>query len=173
VEAMNQSLEKIGFGGGCHWCTEAIFQSLRGVEQVEQGWIASTEENETFSEAIIVHFRATVISLETLVKIHLYTHSCTANHSMRKKYRSAVYTFSAVQALLVENTLSVLQKEFDNSIITQVLPFVRFKENEASFLDYYYSNPSKPFCQNVINPKLRLLLKHFSSEINQNKLNHL
>ncbi len=91
-------MEKIGFGGGCHWCTEAVFQALIGVEKVEQGWIASEGENDSFSEAVIVHFDESTIDLSTLTAIHLFTHSCTSEHSMWKKYRSAVYTFSNKQA---------------------------------------------------------------------------
>ena len=53
-----RNMKKIGFGGGCHWCTEAIFQALNGVESVEQGWISSLNPYDTFSEAVIVHFNA-------------------------------------------------------------------------------------------------------------------
>jgi peptide-methionine (S)-S-oxide reductase len=61
-------LQKIALGGGCHWCTEAVFQSIIGVEKVEQGFVASIDENNSFSEAVIVHFNSEVISLNTLSK---------------------------------------------------------------------------------------------------------
>ena len=76
---------KIGFGGGCHWCTEAVFQSLIGVETVEQGYIASEDDMTSFSEAIIVHFNQEEITLKALIEIHLFTHKSTSNHSMRSK----------------------------------------------------------------------------------------
>lgn len=82
---MKNKIQKIGLGGGCHWCTEAVFQSLIGIEKVEQGFIASTEEYNTFSEAVIVHFDSEVISAKTLIEIHLYTHKSTSQHSMRSK----------------------------------------------------------------------------------------
>ena len=168
-------ITKIGFGGSCHWCTEAIFASLNGVEKVDQGWISSAGENDSFSEAVIVHFDATIIPLKTLIEIHLHTHSCTAAHSMRKKYRSAVYYFTTLRGIEVTVTESIeqIQADFKHKIITEVLPFVNFKLNQASFLDYYYSNPEKPFCENVINQKLRILLSKFPKQTNQTKLCHL
>ena len=75
-------VKKIAFGGGCHWCTEAIFQSLRGVQKVEQGWISSTHPGaSTLSEAVIVHFETSLISLDTLIEVHLSTHNATSNHA--------------------------------------------------------------------------------------------
>jgi len=68
-------MDKIGFGGGCHWCTEAVFQKLRGVASVEQGFIRSRPPYETFSEAVIVSFDAAQISLSVLTEIHLRTHA--------------------------------------------------------------------------------------------------
>ncbi len=164
---------KIGFGGSCHWCTEAIFQSLKGVFKVEQGWISSPNENAGFSEAVIVHFDDDEIALVTLMEIHLHTHSCTANHSMRAKYRSAVYCFGADQIKEAQEIINDLQQFFTEKIITEVLPFVAFKVNEAFFLNYYFSNPEKPFCQNIINPKLKLLMEKFSTQVQGDKLKHL
>ncbi|WP_159477342.1 peptide-methionine (S)-S-oxide reductase [Dyadobacter sp. 3J3] len=163
-------VSKIGFGGSCHWCTEAIFQSLKGVERVEQGWIASQKQKSNFSEAVIVHFNPEIISLETLIAVHLHTHSCTSQHSMRSKYRSTIYVFSPEQIKLSQDTIKVLQSEFDNPIITTVEAFYEFKLNQETYLDYYYKNPEKPFCKNIVTPKLRLLLRQFSSAVDQNKL---
>ena len=79
-------LTKISFGGGCHWCTEAVFQALNGVTKVEQGWVSSTKEDNTFSEAVIVHFNSENINLKTLIEIHLRTHKSTKNHSLSVGY---------------------------------------------------------------------------------------
>ena len=59
-------LTKVAFGGGCHWCTEAVFQSLKGVEKVEQGFVASVAKNSSFSEAVIVHFQTEIIALKNI-----------------------------------------------------------------------------------------------------------
>ncbi len=151
--------EKIGIGGSCHWCTEAIFQSLIGVEEVLQGWIHSDGEATTFSEAVVITFDTNLITLEALIEIHLHTHSCTAMHSMRGKYRSALYYFDEAQKNTAITTLQLLQKDFNDTIITQVLPYVAFKLNIEDQLNYYHSNPEKPFCENYINPKLKLVIE--------------
>jgi len=122
-------MQKIGFGGSCHWCTEAIFRSLSGVGEVAQGWISSDGENTTPSEAVIVYFDPAYISLATLIAIHLHTHSCTSQHSMRTKYRSAVYAFESALAQTAKDIIKDLQKDFSEPIITQVLPFHKFKLN--------------------------------------------
>lgn len=77
--------EKIGFGGGCHWCTEAVFNALSGIINVQQGFIKSPAPNDYFSEAVIVEFEPNEIPIETLIEIHLRTHSSTSDHKMRKK----------------------------------------------------------------------------------------
>ncbi|MEO7214503.1 MAG: peptide-methionine (S)-S-oxide reductase [Mucilaginibacter sp.] len=160
-------MERIGFGGSCHWCTEAIFQSLKGVYDVEQGWIASEGEESGFSEAVIVTYDPATITLETLIAVHLHTHSCTSEHSMRSKYRSAVYTLDDNQVPLVKEAIGKLQVDFDLPIITQIIPFKAFKVNQEQYLNYYYSDPEKLFCQNVVKPKLRLLLDRFGKVITE------
>ncbi len=167
------AIQKTGFGGSCHWCTEAIFLSLKGVKAVEQGWIASNGNDLSFSEGVIVEYNPAIVSLETLVAIHLYTHSCTAEHRMRQKYRSAVYTFNDTQKAAAEVAIRALQAEFEEPVITMVLPYKRFRINQAQYLNYYYSDPGKPFCENIVNPKLRLLLKQFSSSVDREKLKNL
>jgi len=166
-------LTKVGFGGGCHWCTEAVFQSLIGVEKVEQGWVTSAEKSKSFSEAVIVHFDVKEINLKTLIEIHLRTHKSTSNHSMRTKYRSAVYYFSRQQKEESIKIIEELQSGFKDTIITQLLEFKNFKPSSEEFQNYYQSNPDKPFCKNYIHPKLQFLLQNFSNKINKSKVSHL
>ena len=160
-------MQKVAFGGGCHWCTEAIFQSLIGVGKVEQGWVSSTHPDATTpSEAVIVYFDASLISFDTLTEIHLFTHNATSNHNFREKYRSAVYTFSEPQQVEAQGILEVKQKLFEKPLVTKVYPFGKFRLNEEQYLDYYKSNPEKPFCQVRIEPKLRVLLERYSAYTN-------
>lgn len=161
---------KIGLGGSCHWCTEAIFQSLKGVLNVSQGWVQSDDGLAQFSEAVVVEFDPAIISLQILIEIHLHTHSCTSEHSMRARYRSAVYTFTDEQLISAEQTIEKLQTHFEQAIITKVIPFKSFKLNNEKYLDYYYKNPDKPFCQTFIDPKLKILLSQFSGHVNDDKL---
>jgi len=160
---------KIALGGGCHWCTEAVFQSLKGVEKVEQGFVKSTGSNDSFSEAVIVHFDAALIGLRDLIEIHLHTHKSTSDHAMRQKYRSAVYTISDGQGDEAQEIIQRLQPEFQEKLITEVLPFIAFKPSEDQFSNYYYQNPQRPFCRQYIQPKLKVLLKRFKDIVNSEK----
>ena len=164
---------KIGLGGGCHWCTEAVFLSLLGVIDVRQGWIASEGEAFAFSEAVIVEFDPVKIPLEILIEIHLNTHKSTSNHSMRKKYRSAVYYFEKEQNQRIQTILEELQSKFDQQLITQILPYAGFKPSGDDMVNYYYKNPKKPFCDTFIKPKLRLLLSDYLAYTDTHKLEHL
>lgn len=160
-------------GGGCHWCTEAVFQSIKGVESVSQGFVAASGVNESFSEAVIVKFNRDCVNLKTLIEIHLLTHQSFVNHSMRKKYRSAIYTYSEVQKLEVETVLKDIQSVYKETIVTQVLDFVEFKASRDEFTDYYYNKPSKPFCETYITPKLQMLMLTHSKNFNFEKVAHL
>lgn len=164
------ALNKIGLGGGCHWCTEGVFASLIGVAKVNQGWIAANGKNSQFCEAIEVIFDSAVISLATLIAIHLHTHASTSNHSMRGKYRSAIYVYDKDQYQLASTILNALRADFDQPVITEVYSFNSFKTNKAEFIDYFYTAPNRPFCQRYIHPKLSMLLTRFSRHVDQNKL---
>jgi len=158
---MSMNVERIGLGGGCHWCTEAVFASLRGVTRVEQGLIRADAPDDDFSEAVVVTFQPEKISLGSLIEIHLRTHSSTSNHSMRRKYRSAVYAMDAAQAEAARRVLSELEPEFDAPLITRILPFRTFSASHERFQRYAEKNAGGPFCTSYIDPKLALLRKEF------------
>jgi len=166
-------ISKIAFGGGCHWCTEAVFQSVKGVNLVEQGFVASSKEYSSFSEAVIVHFDPNLISLRVLIEIHLHTHKSASDHSMRSKYRSGIYSFSESQREVAEQILVSLKFELEEELITKVYPFRSFRPSESQFKNYYLKNPRKPFCQKYIHPKLNILLRKFSDKVNSEKVNSL
>ena len=159
-------MKKIGFGGGCHWCTEAIFQALQGVEKVEQGWIASQPPHDFMSEAVIVHY-TDLISLQVLIEIHLLTHSSTSLHRMRSKYRSAIYYFDVADRQLIADLLSDLSQLNKAEYVTLNIPFVAFKSNVEKQLNYYVKNKNAPFCTAYISPKLSALRAKYGKQVRE------
>jgi peptide-methionine (S)-S-oxide reductase len=148
-------LSKIGFGGGCHWCTEAVFQSIKGVNNVLQGYISSVGDAQEYSEGVIVMYNPKIVSLKTLFEIHLQTHESTSQHSFREKYRSAIYFYNDIDREVSEKHLKFLQPLFDEKIITKVLPFNTFKESRNEIKNYFIKNLEAPFCKTYIIPKLK------------------
>ncbi|MDX1365061.1 MAG: peptide-methionine (S)-S-oxide reductase [Arenibacter latericius] len=163
-------ISEIAFGGGCHWCTEAVFQALKGVANVKQGFVVSEGEAKTFSEAVVVEYYYNEITMEDLILIHLHTHNATSSHSMRKKYRSAIYTYNLADAERATNALQSFQINFDGKLITKVLPFVAFKSSDPMFHNYYLKDKEKPFCRLYISPKLSLLREKFAKFMDANSL---
>ena len=129
---MTAAPSKIGLGGGCHWCTESVFQSLLGVACVNQGWLASNGKNSDYFEAVGVYLDPLVISLTELIGIHLHTHASRSNHSMRHQYRSAIYVHDDSQFKQAADILNDLRAEFDEALITQIYPLRGFKKMKLS-----------------------------------------
>lgn len=155
-------MEKIGLGGGCHWCTEGIFQMLRGVPEVDQGFIRSDPPADSWAEGVIVHFDPLVIDLAILIEVHLRTHAASAAHVAKSKYRSAIYVHDDGQQRQATEVIASLQREFEDRIETRVLPFRDFKPSDERFINYYASNPDKPFCRRYIDPKLDVIRRNFA-----------
>lgn len=162
---------KIGLGGGCHWCTEAVFMSLKGVRSVQQGWISSGGENLEWSEAVWLEFDPLVISLKDLIEVHLNTHSSTSSNSMRKKYRSAVYYSNEAQKKEAVRALREFSENFDKPLITAALKFEKFKLNQENHLEYFKKNGRNKFCERYIHPKLDMLKLEFSTLVDSENLN--
>ncbi len=158
---------RIGFGGGCHWCTESVFLALRGVTKVEQGFIAAAPPDDGYSEAVAVTFDQNAIPLGVLIEIHLRTHASTSDHKLRGKYRSAIYATSDRQASKMRQELDRLQKDFGAPLVTRVLEFVSFNPSDPRYHDYYAKNAEGPFCTRYIDPKLDRLCDDFSGFLKQ------
>ena len=155
-------MAKVGFGGGCHWCTEAVFQALRGVAQVDQGFVQSDAPADTWSEGVIVTFDLSVIQLATLSEVHLRTHSATTARSPRDKYRSAIYIFEDSQRHEAELAIVRFAGGSGKAVHTLVLPFRSFRASNERYQNYYRTDPSRPFCRRCIDPKLDYIRRHFS-----------
>ncbi len=156
-------ISRVGFGGGCHWCTEAVFQTILGVIHVAQGFIRSSAPDDSFSEAVIVTYDASKIDLRSLTEIHLRTHASTSAHKLRGKYRSAVYVYDDDQKSRAIQILDALREEFESPLVTRVLEFQEFKPSDERFQNYYRNGPERPFCKTYIDPKLAMLRKKFSA----------
>ncbi len=156
---------RAGFGGGCHWCTEAVFQALPGVEKVEQGYIRSIPPDDDWSEAVVVHFSPASIDLDTLIEVHLRTHSATSRHVLRHRYRSAVYAFDDDQARRAQQIMTALQRQFSQPLVTRVLPFAGFRASQPRYQNYYRKHPEAAFCQRYIEPKLARIRQYDQSHV--------
>lgn len=161
----NSSNVLIGFGGGCHWCTEAVFASLRGVTSVKQGWISSFDEADSFSEAALITFDENIITLQDLIDIHLMTHSSTSQHKFRHKYRSAVYVLDQDLLKRSQNIIEELGTRDNKQYVTKALYFKEFKASPKKYRNYYYDNPERPFCQTYITPKLSKLREKYAQQL--------
>lgn len=155
-------MQKIGLGGGCHWCTEGVFQSLRGVDRVEQGFIQSKAPADTWAEGVLVSFDPMIVGLATLVEIHVGTHSGSGAYSPGGRYRSAIYVFDAGQSREAALILARQVTGQGDPSRTSVLPFVGFRPSEARYRNYYRSDPNRPFCRRYIDPKLDFVRRHYA-----------
>lgn len=104
-----------------------------------------------------MHFHPASVGIATLIEAHLHTHASTVSHSMRQKYRSAVYCFDAAQAARARAELAALQTQFDAPLATRVLAFATFEASAARYHNYYAKHAQRPFCQTYIEPKLSIL----------------
>ncbi len=156
-------MARIGLGGGCHWCTEGVFQALRGVAQVDQGFLQSAAPWDAWAEGVIVTFDPAAIPIETLVEVHLRTHSAGGTYSPGGRYRSAVYTMAADQHAPVDRVIARFAAETGQPARTKILPFAGFEPSEARYRNYYRTDPARPFCRRYIDPKLDYIRTHFAA----------
>ena len=168
LEKTEHREEKATFGGGCFWCTEAVFRQLKGVTDVQSGYSGGHTVNPTYpevcmgttghAEVIQITFDPQLISYADLVCIHLSTHDPTSLNRQGAdrgtQYRSIILTHDRVQAETCRRVIEEMTTDFEREIVTQVKPFEHFYEAESAHQDYYANNPEKPYCRIVISPKL-------------------
>ncbi|PKF49494.1 peptide-methionine (S)-S-oxide reductase [Enterovibrio nigricans] len=145
----------IAVSGTCYWCMEAVLRSLKGISRVEQGFVKTNVGPDC--EAVLCFVDLSSITLKDVVSAHLATHACTANHSSRQKYPSAIYPVSANDTKLVTAALEAGAKAFDLPVVTEVRPFAAFYPTKRAQQNYFWRQTEKPFCQGTILPKLQAL----------------
>jgi peptide-methionine (S)-S-oxide reductase len=178
-EGDSTKLEKATFGSGCFWCTEAVFQRLRGVKSVTSGYSGGAVENPTYeevctgrtghAEAIQVTFDPAQISFDELLKVFWQTHDPTTpnqqGHDVGTQYRSAVFYHNDAQRRVAEQYKQQLDasKAFTRPIVTEITPFKNFYSAEKYHQNYFNENPSQSYCQFVIRPKIEKFNKEFKA----------
>lgn len=174
-------LKKATFGAGCFWCTEAVFQRLKGVEKVVPGYSGGRRENPTYdqvcsgatghAEVVQVTYEPEVISFEVLLEVFWKTHDPTTLNrqgaDVGTQYRSVIFYHDDQQKELAEKYKNKLNEEkvFDNPIVTEISPIENFYDAEKTHQDYYNNNPAQPYCSFVITPKVEKLKKVFAEKL--------
>jgi peptide-methionine (S)-S-oxide reductase len=165
------------FGGGCFWCTEAVFQKVVGVSNVVSGYAGGKIENPTYekismgttghAEVIHITFDPQAVSYDQLLDVFFATHDPTTlnqqGYDKGTQYRSVVFTTTDEQLVIVHQKIKQLEAsgEFSNPIVTEVHPLETFFTAEEYHQNYYTQNQFQPYCQIVINPKLETLFATF------------
>lgn len=181
VIAMNTNYEKATLGGGCFWCTEAIYKNLNGVTDVVPGYSGGFVKNPAYrevcngttghAEVVQITFDPSVISFAEILEVFFATHDPTTLNrqgaDVGTQYRSAIFYHSDAQKKVAEEVISRLtrQKTFDNPIVTEVTPFSAFYPAEDYHKDYFARNPNQPYCRFVVAPKLDKFEKRFKDKI--------
>ena len=174
-------LHKITLGGGCFWCTEAVFQAITGVVSVTSGYTGGEIDNPTYAqicegntghaEVVEVVYDADTLSIDELLIVFFKTHDATTlnrqGNDVGTQYRSVIYYHTDEQKQHAETMIKRLTEErvFDEPIVTEVTPAVKFYKAEDYHQNYFITNPLKPYCAFIIQPKLNKLAKQFSERI--------
>jgi len=176
---MHKKSEFAVFGGGCFWCTEAIFASLKGVSAVTPGYAGGTTDKPTYedvcsgttghAEVVRIEFGPAVISFRDLLEVFFALHDPTTlnrqGNDVGEQYRSLVLYTSEEQQRQAQEYLKQLaaEKTFPRPMVTELEPFSKFYAAEDYHKNYYATNSDTPYCQLVISPKLAKLRQKFSS----------
>lgn len=179
------NMETATLANGCFWCTEAIFQLLKGVEKVSSGYTGGSLKNPTYkeittgntghAEAIQIKYDASVISYQEILEVFFATHDPTTlnrqGYDVGSQYRSAIFYHSDIQKDIAETFIEALKgaNVFENDIVTEVTVLDTFYKAENYHQNYYNNNKNQGYCQAVINPKLKKFIEKYQSKLKSNK----
>lgn len=175
------ALEIATLGGGCFWCLEAVYLDVRGVYRVVSGYAGGHVPNPTYEqvctattghvEVVQVHFDPKVISYEELLEIFWRIHDPTTpnrqGNDVGPQYRSAIFYHDDAQRATAEKSREQIAAAglWTNPIVTEITPLDVFYEAETYHQDYFNRNPFQPYCQYVIDPKVRKFRKQFQTRL--------
>lgn len=171
------------FGGGCFWCTEAVFERLRGVAGVMSGYAGGFKENPTYrevgsgrtghAEVVQVEYDPGVVSYQELLIVFFSTHDPTTLNrqgaDVGEEYRSIILYTTADQRRRAEEIIAELNRSVftERPVVTQIAPLNKFYPAEEYHREYYRNNSAAPYCQYVIAPKLAKLQAKFSGMLKE------
>ena len=169
------------FGGGCFWCTEAIFKKLQGVKKAVPGYSGGDAENPTYeqvcagdtghAESVQIAYDPDEISYDELLEVFWKTHDPTTRNrqgnDIGPQYRSVVFYHSADQKRLAESCREKLEAEhiWNSPIVTEIEEFTKFWPAEPYHRDYYENNPSNTYCSLVVTPKIEKFKRSFADRL--------
>lgn len=175
------NLEIATFANGCFWCTEAVFQELKGVKKVLSGYSGGHVENPTYeqvcgkntghAESLRIEYDPQQISFDELLEVFWKTHDPTTlnrqGNDVGPQYRSVVFYHNQEQKEKAEKYKNELDASgiFDAPIVTTIEPFTVFYPAEDYHSNYYKRNPSQSYCYYVIKPKMEKFKKIFGDKI--------
>lgn len=180
---MNQStqLEKATLAAGCFWCTEAIFQRLKGVQSVVSGYAGGDRPDPSYeavstgatghAEAIQIEFDPQIIPYEKILEVFWKTHNPTTPNQQGSdrgtQYRSVIFYHNDHQRQAAETSKAAMEKSdaYDNAIVTEIVPYTTFYSAEDYHQDFYNNNPTNGYCQLVIDPKIEQLKRDFKENL--------
>ncbi len=169
------------FGNGCFWCTEAIFQEMKGVLKVTSGYSGGTVSNPTYEEvcsgetghAECLHlvYDPSIVTYDELLHVFWESHDPTTlnrqGNDIGTQYRSAIFYHTEEQRQKAEHYKAELEKNkaYDNPIVTEITPFSVFYPAEDYHQNYYNNHSSQPYCYLVIRPKVEKFEKAFKEQL--------
>lgn len=171
------------FGGGCFWCTEAVFQMLKGVSKVESGYAGGAMDNPSYAqvsegntghaEVIRVTYDPTIITYEDLLTVFFGSHDPTTpnrqGNDVGEQYRSVILYESAEEKVIAEKIIKEVDESLKDGtrVVTQVIPLEKFFPAESYHANYFNENKSAPYCQLIIEPKVEKVRKRFAELVKQ------
>lgn len=177
---IHSKTDSIVLGGGCFWCTEAIYEMLDGVISVESGYSGGNIKDPSYmevcsgntnhAEVVKIVFDITKTNLDELFKVFFATHNPTTLNQQGadrgSQYRSVIFYANENQKEIATSLISELNKDvYDNKIVTTLEPFSQFYKAEDYHQNYYSSNTEKPYCKSVITPKIEKFEKLFKDRL--------
>jgi len=175
---MENKIEKVAFGGGCFWCTEAVFLILKGVTSVTPGYAGGNTENPTYeqvssgktghAEVILVEYDPEIISFEKLVEVFFDSHNPTElnrqGNDVGTQYRSILLYTIEEQKNIAESYIKKFADlgKYPKPIVTEIVPLDKFYPAEEYHKEYYAKHPNEGYPMAIIKPKVEKIKEKYS-----------